>query len=164
MTMHAPLSVLVVEDQALVAMQLSLLIEDAGHTVGGWATDPEEAHGILQQAQIDVALVDIHLADGPTGLKLATYIGGLDIPVLFMTANAKRVPEDFVGAIGVLAKPFTASSVTAVLGYVHDGVRAPPPATSLPVGLTLSPTYLERWKAMDCERPDPSSGDSSETS
>lgn len=147
MTTHAPLSVLVVEDQALVAMQLSFLIEDAGHTVGGWATDPEEAHGILRQAQIDVALVDIHLADGPTGVELATYIGDLEIPVLFMTANAKRVPADFVGAIGVLAKPFTASSVTAMLGYIHDGVRAPPPASSLPTGLVLSPAYIERWKA-----------------
>ena len=142
-----PLSILVVEDEALVAMQLQFLIEDTGHSVAGWATDIDEAHAILARCGADLALVDIHLADGPTGTQLAEHLLDLDIPVVFMTANAKRLPDDFVGAIGIIAKPYTANSITAVIAYLHHGVRNPPPSDDLPSGLKLSPAFTERWVA-----------------
>ena len=142
-----PLAILVVEDEALVAMQLQMLIEDCGHDVAGWASDFEEARGLAERVHSDLALVDIHLADGPTGTDVAAHMRERDIPVVFMTANVKRVPEHFIGAIGIIAKPYTASSVCAALRYLHDGVRNPPPSGSLPAGLTLSPAFLERWSS-----------------
>ena len=146
MNAYNPLTILVVEDQALVAMQLSFLIEDAGHSVCGWATDLKEALAISQSVAVDLAFVDVHLADGPTGVDLAAHLATLNVPVVFMTANAKRVPADFVGAIGILAKPFTAASVASALVFLHEGMRDPPPKTH-PIGLRLSPTYEERWIA-----------------
>lgn len=145
MTPYKPLSVLVVEDEALVAMELQLLIEDAGHDVAGWATDLDEAYGLLNQVHADLALVDVHLADGPTGPRLAEHLRECGIPVVFMTANAKRVPDDFVGAVGIIAKPYTASCVVAALSYLLAGMRDPPPAAALPSGLKLSPVFTERW-------------------
>ena len=140
-----PLSVLIVEDEALIAMELQLLVEDAGHALTGWATDSEEATAIVERYPVDLALVDVHLADGPTGARLAANLGRRGIPVVFMTANAKRIPEDFVGALGVLAKPYTSGSVIAALGYLHVGVLNPPPPSVLPTGLTLSPDFAMRW-------------------
>ena len=140
-----PLSILVVEDQALVAMQLQLLVEDAGHDIVGLAADLDEAREIVDRVAIDLAFVDIHLADGPTGTALASHLRERRIAVVFMTANAKRVPADFVGAIGIIAKPYTANSVCAALAYLHAGVRNPPPLCDLPSGLRLSPTFSERW-------------------
>ena len=142
-----PLSVLIVEDQALVAMELQFLIEDAGHDVVAWATDMEEARSALERSSADLALVDIHLADGATGTQLASHLRDRGIPVVFMTANAKRVPQEFAGAVGIIAKPYTANSVMAALAYLHAGVRNPPPASDLPHGLQLSPMFLERWVA-----------------
>ncbi len=145
MTEYRPLAVLVVEDEALVAMQLQMLIEDTGHDVAGWACDLDEARRIVERLRPDLALVDMHLADGPTGAEVAAHLRERDIPVVFMTANAKRVPVGFVGAIGIIAKPYTAASVRSALSYLHSGVRNPPPGGSLPAGLTLSPSFSERW-------------------
>ena len=145
MSEESPLAIIVVEDEALIAMQLQMLIEDAGHGVAGWACDLEEACGLAGRVHSDLALVDIHLADGPTGTEVAERLRECAIPVVFMTANAKRVPDHFVGAIGIIAKPYTAGSVMAALRYLHAGVRNPPPIVSLPAGLTLSPSFSERW-------------------
>ena len=35
-----------------------------------------------------------------------------------MTANAKRIPEDFVGACGVIAKPYTERGVRNAIRFV----------------------------------------------
>ena len=145
MSERSPLAILVVEDQALVAMQLQMLIEDAGHDVVGWACDLDEACGLAGKVHSDLALVDIHLADGPTGTEVAEHLRKREIPVVFMTANVKRVPSHFVGAIGIIAKPYTAAGVRAALHYLHAGVRNPPPLAALPVGLTLSPAFTELW-------------------
>ena len=145
MSERLPLSILVVEDEALLAMQLQMLIEDCGHEVAGWACDLDEARALVDRVLPDLAFVDVHLADGPTGVDLAAHLRKRGVPTVFMTANAKRVPENFVGAIGIIAKPYTAGSVCAALRYLHEGVRSPPPSFSLPTGLTLSPTFSERW-------------------
>ena len=145
MSHHRPLSILVVEDQALLAMELQLLIEDAGHEVAGWATDLAESREIMAHTGADLAFVDIQLADGATGTQLAQDLLDQEIPVVFMTANAKRVPADFVGAIGIIAKPYTATGVVAALEYLHAGVRNPPPLSGRPAGLQLSPAFAERW-------------------
>ena len=92
--------------------------------------------------------MDVHLQDGPTGIEVARHIaqdcGGV---VLFMTANVKRVPDDFAGACGVIGKPYSDDVVRVALGYLkaclqHGQAPGPPP-----VGLTLSPEYQARWGA-----------------
>ncbi len=147
MSEYPPLSVLVVEDQALLAMELQYLIEDAGHSVAGWATCFAEAANIIGpgRAPPDLAFVDIHLADGVTGTTIAAHLQTRGVAVVYMTANAKRIPDDFAGAVGVMAKPYTSTSVLAALDFLHGGVRNPPPSLALPAGLRLSPRYAESW-------------------
>ena len=62
-----------------------------------------------------------------------------------MTANPKLLPEDFAGAVGVIAKPYTTSGVMAMLDYLQQGISAPPPSTNRPNGLTLAPHYRDEW-------------------
>ncbi len=141
-----PLRVLIVEDEALLAMELEGLIEDAGHRVVGWATSSKRARELVDTVEADLAFVDMHLSDGPTGAEVAAYIREHHASmVVFLTANPKRVPEDFAGAVGVIAKPYTMNGLMAALRYLYEGVRAPPPASQQPVGFTLSPTYRDRW-------------------
>ena len=130
MSRHRPLSVLVVEDQALLAMELQYLIEDAGHSVVGWASCFAEAASALDgQEPPDLAFVDIHLADGVTGTAIAAHLHDHGV----------------AGAVGVMAKPYTSTSVIAALRYLHVGMRDPPPLGTLPAGLRLSPRYMESW-------------------
>lgn len=144
--MQEPLRILIIEDEALLAMELEALVEDAGHQVVGWATSSEEAMTMLDDTKADVAFVDIHLSDGPTGVEVARHAQGSERPMcVFMTANPKRIPEDFAGAVGVIAKPYTMAGLNAALRYLEEGVHRPPPASMLPVGFTLSPGYAGLW-------------------
>ena len=144
--MIEPLKVLIVEDEALLAMELESLVEEAGHSVVGWATSSTEARSMVDSTDADIAFVDIHLADGPTGVDVAEHIReSKRSMVVFMTANPKRIPDHFAGAIGVIAKPYTTNGLTSALRYLQEGVRRPPPVAVLPAGFTLSPAFATVW-------------------
>ena len=145
---HLPLSILVVEDHALVAMELEAIIEEAGHVSAGWAMSFKEASDLVAALpqMPDLAFVDVNLGEGPSGLEVAAALRQNNVEVVFMTTNAKRVAVDMHGAIGIMAKPYSSSAVLAALTYLHDGVRAPPPTCVPPAGLRLSPRYEVDWK------------------
>ncbi len=114
------LRILIVEDEILIALELESLLQDAGHEVVGMAASFDEATTLGQRLAPDLAFVDIHLTDGPTGVDVARRLGEQGVTVLFMTANAKRIPEDFAGARGVISKPYTERGVRQALAYVTD--------------------------------------------
>ena len=146
--MTEPLKVLIVEDEALLAMELESLIEEAGHNVIGWAMSSMEARTMVDASEADIAFVDIHLSDGPTGVDVAEHIRRSGRPmVVFMTANPKRIPDNFAGAVGVISKPYTMNGLMSALRYLHEGVRRPPPVSALPAGFTLSPTFSTVWSS-----------------
>jgi len=114
-----PLRILIVEDEFLIALELESLLQDAGHDVIGIAASSKEALALGREHSPDLAFVDIHLADGLTGIDVARELSHRDhVTVLFMTANAKRIPEDCAGARGVIAKPYTERGVREALAYV----------------------------------------------
>lgn len=140
------LRVLIVEDEALLAMELEGLVEDAGHEVVGWATSAAQAREMIDRIDADIAFVDIHLTDGPTGVGVAEYAARKKRSmVIFMTANPKRIPPNFAGAVGVIAKPYTMNGLVSALRYLEQGVRRPPPSATRPVGFTLSPQFAIDW-------------------
>ena len=143
-----PLRVIIVEDEGILAIQLESILQDAGHEVVGWALSLADARGLVDRVEADLAFVDVHLADGPTGIQVAEYIGQTRAAmVVFMTANPKMLPADLAGAAGVIAKPYTQAGLLAALRYLHEGVRAPPPTCLKPGGLVLSSALRDTWKA-----------------
>jgi len=146
MTDTAPLQVLIVEDEALLAEELDCLVRDAGLRDIGRAMSAAEAVELACTLTPDLALVDVHLKDGPTGVEAARLIAeDCGAVVLFMTANVRRLPEDFAGACGVIGKPYSEQAVRTALRYLEtclrDG-RAPGPP---PLGLSLSPRFAVLW-------------------
>lgn len=142
-----PVGVLIVEDEALLAAELSFLIEEAGCRDVGHAMTSDEAVSLAASLKPDLALVDVHLRDGPTGVEVARTIacdcGGV---ALFMTANVKRLPPDFAGACGVIGKPYSEQGVTAALRFLSACLREGEAPGPPPVGLQLSPRWAERWR------------------
>lgn len=124
MSSEKSLRILVVEDEILIALELESLLLDAGHTVVGIAASSREAIESGNRSKPDLAFVDIHLADGPTGVDVARRLGAMGITVLFMTANSKRIPEDYAGALGVISKPYTERGVHQALDYVMHRTAA----------------------------------------
>jgi CheY-like chemotaxis protein len=145
-----PLNILIVEDEMLVAVELGFIVRDAGCREVGHAMSSGEAVTLARTLRPDLALVDVHLSDGPTGVEVARRIaedcGGV---ALFMTANVKRLPADFAGACGVIGKPYSEAGVRAALAYLRVCLQAGYAPGLPPVGLTLSPQYAERWGLHD---------------
>ena len=141
-----PLEVLIVEDEVLLATELEFLLEEVGCRPVGLAMSSDEAVAMANDLRPDLALVDVHLRDGPTGVEVARAIhdkcGGV---ALFMTANVKRLPADFASACGVIGKPYSEHGVKSALSYLTICLREGQAPGLPPIGLTLAPAYAERW-------------------
>jgi two-component system, response regulator PdtaR len=88
------LSVLVVEDEFLIAMDLEMMLEDNGHTVLGPVDSVEGALRLLENARPDVAVLDVNLRGRPV-MPVADRLRGLRVP--FVLASAYR-SLDFDGS------------------------------------------------------------------
>lgn len=140
------LRILIVEDQFLIAKQLELIMTSAGHVVVGICDTREAACDLAKSEKPDIAFVDVSLADGSTGLEVATYITGhCAAHVVFTTANRRRVPPDFCGAIGVVEKPFSRTGLVSVINYIAARIRQTCDLLTKPESLSLSPHYSARW-------------------
>lgn len=153
MLIDPPLNILIVEDEALVAEELAFLVRDAGCREVGRAMSSAEAVALACQLAPDLALVDVHLKDGPTGVETARMIAqDCGSVVLFMTANVKRLPPDMAGACGVIGKPYSEQVMMRAIAYLDICLREGEAPGPPPLGLTLSPAYLALWGGAELPR------------
>ena len=139
-----PLRVLIVEDEALLLMQLEASIEAEGHDVVGTAMSAGEAIALARLVEPDIAFVDLQLLDGPTGIFVARHLRGTAKTMfIFITANATRIPADFEGAAGVVSKPFSQAGIIATIRYLSDCMRRPSPDLRVPAELKVSTDFLQ---------------------
>jgi CheY-like chemotaxis protein len=102
--------VLIVEDEAIVALDLEFLVETMGHEVCGWAARVDDAVRISRETKPDLVLMDVRLADGGCGLDAARAISAeLTVRVVFVTGNADVVETAALPfrPAGVIPKPLT---------------------------------------------------------
>ncbi|MDP4002847.1 response regulator [Methylobacterium sp. NEAU K] len=147
--MSEPLRILVVEDEALILMQIEMILEDAGYRVVGTATTAGEAIALVHETRPELVLIDLRLGDGSSGVDVAHAvrdIGG--ITAAFMTANARALSEDLEGATAVIAKPFTGTGLEESLAYLEECVRRPPPAELVPPGMRVAASWLKSFAEM----------------
>ena len=109
--------VLIIEDEALIAMDLEHLVEELGHRVIGVARTHSKAVSIAKAHRPGLILADIHLADNSSGLDAVNeLLRTFEVPVIFITAYPERFltgerPEPAF----LIAKPFQPSAVSAVI-------------------------------------------------
>lgn len=144
-----PLSVLIVEDEALLAMDLEALIEDGGHRVVAEAACLQEVEELDGALRVDLAFVDINLAHGSSGLDVSRLLRDRwsDVLIVFVTANPLKIPADYAGGDGVIAKPFSRTGVLSALRYIEQGVCDPPPELPRPDSFTAAPALAAAWRA-----------------
>jgi two-component system, response regulator PdtaR len=120
--------IMIVEDEALVALELEAILEDLGYDPVGIAADSSSALRLIAK-QPDLALVDLNLRDGPTGPQVGEALARKHgVKVLFMTANPRMLGDGIAGTVGVLTKPCDAQTVEAAVAYVLRRTVTPPPA------------------------------------
>ena len=79
------LSVLVVEDEFLIAMDVEMMLEQNGHAVIASAHSVEDALSLLEDARPDVALLDMNLR-GELVFPVAERLRSLNIPFVLASA------------------------------------------------------------------------------
>jgi len=141
-----PLSVLIVEDDGVIAMDIEGTVESEGHTVAGWATSAGEAVELFDASQPDIVFLDIQLLHGTSGIDVArTLRERTGARYVFMTANAAMLGDDLEGGLGIVEKPFTQANLVEILRYLHEGLFDPPPSLRRPTGLKLGPNVERSW-------------------
>lgn len=130
-------SILIVEDEMLIALEMQSILEGLGHRVVGIAAD---LAGSLAYADtgLDLALVDLNLRDGLTGPQIgSTLASEHSVSVLFLTANPRLLGNGVVGTIGVLTKPTDEESLASAVQFalrVRQGQPAEAPPALLRFG------------------------------
>ncbi|WP_018899568.1 response regulator [Rhizobium sp. 2MFCol3.1] len=128
------MKVLIVEDEMLLAIELESEVERAGHHVTAIAMSRSQAQAAISLERPELAFVDIQLQDGPTGIDVGRDLASERIPFVFVSGNIKKIPNDFVGALGAIEKPYTVAGMKSAIAYlsgVIDGLSDLPPPTSL---------------------------------
>lgn len=127
MNNQAPLSghrFLIVEDQAMQACHLGVLLTEMGGTVARIAYGFEQAQSAIYAADFDCAILDINLA-GTLSFPLIDLLEDRGIPVVICTAYADAV-EVYPGAESTprLDKPINTIELRdTVLQVLHPGSR-----------------------------------------
>ncbi|WP_099866764.1 response regulator [Pararhizobium haloflavum] len=112
-------SIVIVEDEVLLALDLEMIAEEVGYSVIGQAAKKSEAIATIDKGRPDLCLIDVHLLDGPTGVDVARHaVENTDALVVFVTANRAALPDDLAGAYGVIAKPYTVSGMREALAHL----------------------------------------------
>ncbi|MFN3673349.1 MAG: response regulator [Bosea sp. (in: a-proteobacteria)] len=123
--------ILIVEDEALVALEMEAIIEDLGLSPIGIAPDKRTALD-LARSKPDIALVDLHLRDGLTGPDIGRELAEQGVSVVFVTANPRLVAQGVPGAYGVIEKPTEETLIADAIAYAmrrRTGLQATPPAS-----------------------------------
>ena len=120
-------TVLIVEDEALIAADLEMLLEDNGYEVVSWATNIAEAVRAAEFSRPAIAIVDIQLRGGDDGIALAEDLHRrYATDIIFVTAQAdpstvaraRQVPHR-----AYINKPYSEKILLEALEYVDTSDR-----------------------------------------
>lgn len=95
--------IFIVEDEVLVAFEMTDTLEDMGFEVVGPSVHLEEAKKKAETAEIDIAFLDVNLGKGKTSEPIAKILKERSIPFVFITAY-DRDQVEFVSAEDKLVK------------------------------------------------------------
>lgn len=121
--------ILIVEDEALIALDLEHALEDLHAIVVGSVNNLADAHKLVSGATIDCAVLDVQLGNE----SVAALIPQLDarhIPRVFMTAHSEHDLPKAWTMWPVLEKPMVRSDLLRAIERVIENRSAPHPNTA----------------------------------
>ena len=119
-------SILIVEDELVVANDIRLTLERAGYTVLGIARSYHSAMDMISLTPPGLVLLDIFLKGELTGIDLAAQLNKKDIPFVYLSANCNNSVLEMAKVTqpsGFIVKPFREKDLLVTLDiarYRHD--------------------------------------------
>ncbi len=111
--------VLIVEDEAIISLDIKRLLSTAGYSVAAVAASAEQAIRAIETSPPDLVLMDIHLRGAKDGIETARQIRNVfHLPVVFVTAHADKATLErasLTGPFGYIVKPISALSLTSTV-------------------------------------------------
>lgn len=111
--------ILIVEDEAILAMTVQMELERMGHEVTGVADTVDDALIQADRTRPDIILLDIVLKGNQSGIDLGrTVSNGHLSRIIYMTAHTDQATIDRAGVThhhGFIHKPFDHHQLTAAI-------------------------------------------------
>ena len=117
----APKMVLLVEDNAMIAMNTEALLQDLGVETVHVASNVVQAMALIDAERFDFALLDLQLGDGENSIPIASRLVEHGTRIVFATGygEAPLISDNF-GNIPILKKPYSFED----LGRILNGATA----------------------------------------
>ncbi len=115
------LSVLIVEDEPLIAGDLAEMLAEQGHRVCGIAHRAHAAMELIKRERPDLVLLDIRLNDGVDGIAVARELDREHIAFLYVTSHTDEATMEQVvrtGPQGFIRKPFDEDDLRTQIAVV----------------------------------------------
>jgi YesN/AraC family two-component response regulator len=117
-------NIMIVEDEAIYALTLKMMLSKAGFNIVGIAAKGETAIKEALNKKPDVMLMDIRLAGELDGIETITLLRKqMDIPVIFMTGYSEKQIEERANSLRPLAfliKPLNCSDIEKKLNSINS--------------------------------------------
>ncbi|MFL6844722.1 MAG: response regulator [Allosphingosinicella sp.] len=113
-------SILIVEDEPLIAMMLEDFLDSLGHRVAGICETVSDALGRVGEGGFDIAIIDVNL-NGERVWPVADRLAEQGVPYILATGgHIDPPPAEHAGA-PVLSKPFTLDAIEPALSEACGG-------------------------------------------
>lgn len=109
-----PIRLLLVEDEALIAMMAEDLVEALGHQIVVTAATLGEARAACRDVKFDAALLDVNL-NGENSMEIAAHLKARGCPLAFTTGYGASGIDSAHTDMPVLTKPYALAELEAVL-------------------------------------------------
>jgi CheY-like chemotaxis protein len=119
--MPGPRSILIVEDEPLIAMMLEDFLESLGHNVVASCESVEEALGHVEAGGFEVAILDVQLKDGMKVWPVADRLAAAGTPFILATGGHVEPPPEQHASAPVLSKPYTIDAIEPALDRACGG-------------------------------------------
>jgi CheY-like chemotaxis protein len=111
------LRVLLVEDEAMVAMLIEAMLEELGCTVVQWVADVPDALRAVERTKFDCALLDVNLG-GSLAYPVAERLATQGLPFAFVTGYGHTIETQCqFPRVPILKKPFETDQLRQLLSF-----------------------------------------------
>ena len=120
-------TVLIIEDEPLIAMELCRIVQEMGLTVAGTTSRQDDAIEAVETNCPGLVLADIQLQDNGSGIAAAhSILQQSNVPIVFVTGYPERLltGQGFEPAF-VVAKPFREDALKATIAQALSTYAAP---------------------------------------
>lgn len=132
--MNGTTQILIVEDDMIIAANLSLQLSNLGYEVSGIESRGEEAIVHAETNTPDIILMDINLKGTLTGIETVMEIQKKqDIPVIYLTANSDEATFSMAKSThpyAFISKPFNKLDLQRTVALVVEQTKEKPPSSS----------------------------------